>query len=267
MRIHHSSPSPGRMPARSGAALVRRHAEPTGSGAARRVLVLQRTAGNHAVAALLRSAVAPVGVQRQTAGTRVSTRGLDAQAAAIVTNAANTSRPVSQRAVELVWAIIRAYFPSKAGLVRAVQFDDSETGLSTTVRTAANAQGTRSVGSTFLNEALTGFARRPLQVGHELEHVEQHRSGMGGPATKHLREFLAFYHKALAPELAGTGRVSHSTRVRLIDAALGNHYCLSTQLRTTHAAKEQELLAARARHDGRASNPSTTPPSSCQPSG
>jgi hypothetical protein len=190
---------------------------------------------------------------------------LDAWAATIVTNAANAAR-VSQRTIELVWAI-RTYFPSKAGLVRAVQFNDSVTGLSTTVRTAANAQGTISVGSPFLNEALTGFARRSLQVGHELEHVEQHRSGMGGPATKHLREFLALYHEALAPELTGTGRVSHSTRVRLIDAALGNYYCLSTQLRTTHAAKEQELLAARALHDGRTGNPSTTPPSSCRPSG
>jgi len=149
MRIHYSSPSPGRIPARRGTDLVRQHAEPTGSGAAHHVLVLQRTAGNHAVAALLHTAVSPVGVQRQTAGTRVSTRGLDARAVVIVTNAANGNRPVSQRAVELVWAIIRTYFPSKAGLVRAVQFDDSQTGLSTTVRTAANAQGTISVGSTF----------------------------------------------------------------------------------------------------------------------
>ena len=85
-------------------------------------------------------------------------------------------------------------------------------------------QGKITVGHSFLQQTTEqGFARRVLQVDHELEHVRQHRAGMGGANRQDEREFLAFQREALEPELAGTGRSrsldqgeSHRRRARLL---------------------------------------------------
>ena len=71
------------------------------------------------------------------------------------------------------------------------------------------------------------FARRVLQVGYELRHIDQWRAGMVGPARKAEREFLAHFWVATTPEPSGTGCMPHATRVNVIDAALGNFYCMS----------------------------------------
>ena len=83
---------------------------------------------------------------------------------------------------------------------------------------------------------------------------------MGGPKNSALREFLAFHREALQQEFAGTGRVSHSTRVALIDAALKNYYKMPDDTRTKHADKKEELLKDREQHDGQAGNAKTQPP-------
>lgn len=112
------------------------------------------------------------------------------------------------------------------------------------------------------------FARRVLQVGHELEHITQIRSGLAGGHKKYEREFLAFYHEALNPEKQGTGLMQHRTRLRLIDAALGNYYCLSDTKQKEYATKKQELLDRRNSEIDAGGKPDTTnPPSKCKPSG
>src|SRR5205823_12433653 len=89
-------------------------------------------------------------------------------------------------------------------------------------------------------------ARRVLQVGHELEHIDQYRTGLSGGHKASEREFLAFYHEALAVEKPGTGSVQHAGRVPLIDAALGYYNCLDDDKKKEYGAKQQELLGRRA---------------------
>jgi len=120
------------------------------------------------------------------------------------------------------------------------------------------------VGDYFVNNTTkAGFARRVIQVDHELEHIRQHRAGMGGPKTKKLREFLAYHREALAPEPSGTGKVSHATRVDLIDAALKNYFCMSDDQRKEHVGKKDELLKVRADHVEKSHKTFPEPPSSC----
>ena len=189
---------------------------------------------------------------------------LDAKAKAIVDSAQDATKPAEQRAVQLVRSIIATYFAGDAAMVKDVVWDaKDENGLSTDAVDGKNAKGTINVGPGFLRQAsATGFARRVIQVDHELEHVRQHRAGgMGGPKNSDLREFLAFQREALQEELAGTGRVSHATRVSLIDEALRRYHKLSEDQQKTHAAKKQALLDERTEHDGKAGNPKTTSPS------
>jgi hypothetical protein len=124
--------------------------------------------------------------------------------------------------------------------------------------------GTITVGRYFVdNTTSAGIARRVLQVGHELQHIDQQRSGKGGPTNRHLREFLAFHWEATAPEAAGTGRVSHATRVALIDAALGNYNCLDATEKTQHQTKQQELLTLRTTEQAASGQPATPAPTAC----
>src|SRR5207247_1955655 len=124
--------------------------------------------------------------------------------------------------------------------------------------------GTITVGRYFVeNTTGAGIARRVLQVGHELQHIDQQRSGKGGPTNRHLREFLAFHWEATAPEAAGTGRVSHATRVALIDAALGNYNCLDATEKTQHQTKQQELLTLRTTEQAASGQPATPAPTAC----
>ena len=213
---------------------------------------MQRLAGNAAVLAAVQRAAT---VQRKS--------GLDAGAQAIVTAAQDTKKTVDERAVALVRAILATYFSADAGLVKDVVYDDARAagGLNIESGNGKAAKGTISVGDDFLKQATeSGFARRVIQVDHELEHVRQHRAGLGGANRSTLREFLAFSREALQAEFTGTGRISHSTRLRLIDEALRLYFKLGEDDRKTHEGRRKALLEEREKHNGKAGNPRTEPP-------
>jgi hypothetical protein len=201
----------------------------------------------------------------QRSSAPAATQQLDTRARAVIRSAQDPTVPVDRRAIGAVRSIINTYYPTEASLVRGVIYDAAEVGLSTSVATGPTARGVITVGRYFVDHTdLQGLARRVLQVDHELEHVRQHRQGLGGPGTKGLREFSAFSREALKRELPGTGRVSHSTRVSLIDAALGNYHCLSAELRRRYSAGRTRLIVSRTLHvqlSGRTHPPA---PTSCR---
>lgn len=83
-------------------------------------------------------------------------------------------------------------------------------------------------------------------------HIDQYRSGLTGKDNHPEVEFLAFYHEALADEFIGTSRMAHSTRMDLIDVALGQFNCFSAQLQKNHLSKQKELLTRRTAENGKA---------------
>jgi hypothetical protein len=219
------------------------------ASAAHAAALAQAGNADRARAIASQSGVQPGVLQRQEAK-----KTLDATATKIIADAQDDKTKPEERAVAAVRSIIREYHAGDAGLVANVVYDDAKagTGLMTETKFAPSGKteevtGTIYVGSSFLGQVdKKGFARRVLQVGHELEHIKQWRSGLTGPKNKPEREFLAFYHEALAAEKAGTGRVQHSTRVRLIDAALGNYYCLASDKQKANESKKTELIERRA---------------------
>jgi hypothetical protein len=192
---------------------------------------------------------------------------LDAPAQAIVAAAQSTNGTAASRAVAAVQAILTTYYSSDGSKVIEVVYTASEPGLSTTaVGTGQTTRGRIQVGDYFLNNTTAqGLARRVLQVGHEIHHIDQWRAGMVGKSRQHEREFLAFYWEALAPAVAGTGRVSHSTRVSLIDAALQHFNCFPEATQREHASKRDELVAARSTHQAASGQPATPLPTACAP--
>jgi|GEM_PF-3946120 len=173
--------------------------------------------------------------------------GLDENALRIIALAQNSSRSLDVRGPEVVRAIIDQYYPSDSPKVSRIVFQDGEPGLSTTYTgTGASRVGIITVGRNFVeNTSRPHFARRIAQVRHEIQHIEQHRAGMAGQGRSEEREFLAFYDEALFRELPHTGRITHSTRVSLIDAALGHYYCLSQQIQADYASRRSDLLTRR----------------------
>jgi hypothetical protein len=107
--------------------------------------------------------------------------------------------------------------------------------------------------------SLLHFTRPPEPPDLGAAH-RRHRRGMGGPKTAHLREFLAFTREALAPEVEGTGRVSHSTRVSLIDAALKHYYKTGKPDRDKHKDKRDKLLEAPKEHAAKSGRKYGPPP-------
>ena len=188
---------------------------------------------------------------------------LDDKAKAIIAAAKDEKKTVEERARQLVRDIVAAYWdPSK---VVEVVFDPKEGGVSTSpIGKGATNKGKIFVGPTFLG-GVDQFARRVIQVGHELQHVDQQRAGMGGDAKKDEREFLAFAWGANEPEKQGTGRVTHSTRVEMIDRALRHYFCMSADKQTEHKSRKEALLELRKEHDGKAGNDKTQPPTECKP--
>jgi hypothetical protein len=168
--------------------------------------------------------------------------------------------------VDVVQQIINQYFASDASKVSSILYVEATPGLSTTYTgTGATLTGIITVGRYFVENTVSRhFARRVAQVGHEIEHIGQQRAGMGGANRSDEREFLAFYHEALFVERPGTGRMQHSTRVSLIDAALGYYYCLSAALQTQYDANKQELLTRRTAEVAASGNPATSPPTTCR---
>ena len=260
---------------------VRIHADAHSATSAESVDALAYTAGSDVVFAagqydpmtpsgrhLLAHELAHVAQQRSGGAAlrrQPSPTSIDPTAQAIITAAQTTSTPIADRATAAVRAIIDTYYGSQASKVAAIVYSDSEPGLATTYTgTGAAITGTITVGRYFVeNTTRAGFARRVLQVGHELQHIDQQRSGMGGPTKRHLREFLAFHWEATAPEAAGTGRVSHASRVALIDAALSNYNCLDAAEKTQHQTKQQALLTLRTTEQAASGQPATSPPTAC----
>jgi uncharacterized protein DUF4157 len=192
---------------------------------------------------------------------------VDADAQRIIDLAQDTMTPIKQRAVAVVQAIINQYFSADAPKISGINYRADEPGLRVNyVGSGAATTGVLDVGSEFVaNTTQAHFARRVLQVRHEIEHIDQVRSGMAGENRSDEREFIAFYHEALAQELPGTSRMQHSTRVQLIDGALGYYYCLASELQSANAARRDELVARRVeevRRSGR--NDLGKAPSACR---
>ncbi|HWQ18539.1 MAG TPA: DUF4157 domain-containing protein [Methanotrichaceae archaeon] len=184
------------------------------------------------------------------------------QANAIIAKAKDQNVPLNARAIEAVNGIIREYYDPS--MVSEVVYSENERGLATSpVGKGKDIRGRITVGKYFI-EHIDSFARRVLQVGHEMQHVEQQRQGMGGEKNKNKREFLAFYWEGLATERLGTGQMPDATRRDLIDAALGNYNCLSQDEQKANAGKRDELLKRRVTVNGTHGNPSTQPPSDCR---
>lgn len=200
---------------------------------------------------------------------------LDATARSIIAIAQDAAVPIDARARETVRRIIGTYYPGDAAKVSGVQFLDVVRDSNGTVRrlqgleTVSEGTGTATrglirIGRDFVDGTNAQFfARRVLQVGHELQHIDQWRAGMTGPARSPEREFLAHAWTALTPEKPGTGCMPHTMRVRIIDAALGNLNCLAPADRARHAQTEARLLALRTREDRATGRAATTAPSTC----
>jgi len=153
---------------------------------------------------------------------------LDAKAQAIV-DAAEADKPSKEeRAKNVVWSILKTYYADRQDLIKDVTYPATNKGLITTTPAAkapkGAEQGSIAVSDEFLEQTTKeGFARRVLQVGHELMHVEQQRKGMSGSDKSAEREFLAFAWEGMAEEVAGTGKMNRGTRLRLINEAIKNY--------------------------------------------
>jgi hypothetical protein len=128
----------------------------------------------------------------------------------------------------VVWSILKTYYADRQDLVKDVTYPSTNKGLLTTTPAArapkGSEQGSIAVSDEFLEQTTKeGFARRVLQVGHELMHVEQHRQGMGGAGKSAEREFLAFAWEGMAEEVQGTGHMNRGTRLKLINEAIKNY--------------------------------------------
>ncbi len=173
----------------------------------------------------------------------------------------------SQKANKIVAAIVCYYYNPYQGTVRNITYDpDLNSGLMTTrVGRGSNSKGDISVSDQFIQGTNSShFARRVLQVGHELKHIQQYRSGMTGNVNKNEREFQAFCENALADEFEGTGRMSRATRRNLIDAALGYYYCLSTDKKQEYLPHKTRLLTRRSEINNSAGRGPTAAPTSCR---
>lgn len=186
---------------------------------------------------------------------------LDEKAKKIIEAGKDTSKPIDQRAIDAVNSIVKAYYDP--ALVEKVIYDESTPGLKTSpIGKDRDIKGQITVGKYFI-ENIDSFGRRVLQVGHELQHVQQQRAGMGGSAKKNEREFLAFHWEATQPEKTGTGKMPHATRVALIDEALKNYYCMPEADQKTHADKKDALLKLRGTEETASGHPHTEPPAAC----
>jgi hypothetical protein len=187
---------------------------------------------------------------------------IDEHAKKTIEAAKDTSKSIDQRAIEAVNSIVKTYYDPS--LVEKVVYDEKDPGLTTSpIGKGKDIKGQITVGKYFI-ENIGSFARRVLQVGHELQHVQQQRAGMGGPGKKNEREFLAFHWEATQSEKSGTGKMPHASRVSLIDEALRNYYCMPDADQKTHADKKAELLKLRETEEKASGNPHKDPPTECK---
>ena len=178
---------------------------------------------------------------------------LDEKAKKIISIAADTKKTAEQRAVAIVKAIIDEYYAADKPLVDSVVYDNAKagTGVQASQKFAKGSKPEESTGIIYVgDDFLKGvtekhFARRVLQVGHEIEHIHQWREGLAGGHKANEREFLAFYHEATLPEKPGTGRMVPGTRLRLIHGALDNYVCMPAEKQTEHTTKQKTLIDTR----------------------
>lgn len=187
---------------------------------------------------------------------------IDSRAQAILDIAAGKEAP-SAKAISVVTQIICNYYPGDAGLVDKVVYKSAQKGLWTNSKgSKEKSTGEIEVGDDFVaSTSAINFPRRVLQVGHELEHIKQFRSGLGGDKNNDEREFLAFADNGLGDEFEGTGRMQFGTRVNVIDAAMGYYFCFADKLKEKHKAKFAALKARRAEliKTGKVNNPNAEP--------
>jgi hypothetical protein len=192
---------------------------------------------------------------------------LDVTARAIIKDAQDPAFGYDSRGMGTVWSIVRTYYPADVALVSWVIFVPNEPGVSVTRMGSPHMppiRGGIQVGRSFIdNTTERFFARRVLQVGHELQHIKQWRSGMIGPAFKNEREFLAHFWTATTREFPGTGCVLPRTRVDIIDCALGNYFCMSVAKQREHTPRKERLLALRGTIVTASGRPATSPPARC----
>jgi hypothetical protein len=188
---------------------------------------------------------------------------LDDRAEEVVALAQAEDVAVADRAVQIVERMLADYFPDQAAQVSRAYFDADDQGLSARPDGDGSATGSIGVGPYYVAHTTEhGLARRVLQLGHELQHIGQYRSGMVGDQHKHEREFLAFLWESSTPELPGTGRMPHATRVALIDAALENYLCMPDDRQQAHAGDREDLVALRQSEEALSGNEPTPIPSS-----
>ena len=195
---------------------------------------------------------------------------MDKDAQAIVDAAQDQNVPIDERAEKTVQAILDKYYSADKANVDRIVYVQNDPGLTTSWDPPASSpKPFMKVGDQFVAAATAAhFSRKVLQVGHEIQHVRQFKTKTPGLGEKfkHEREFLAFYWESTAPTVAGTGKdMSHSTRVDLIDAALGHLCCLPAG---SYAAEKKALLDLRLQHDGvdksgKKTLPTTSPPTTC----
>jgi hypothetical protein len=192
--------------------------------------------------------------------------GIDAQAEALIALAQNAATPIDQRGKELVAQMLAAYYPNDAAKFKAIKYIAATQGVLADCPASGPASMTckLEVGSYFVEHTTKReISHRVLQLGHEIQHVEQHRQGMGGDAHRHEREFLAFHWEATAPEKAGTGHLQHSTRVMVIDAALGHYNCLTAAEKASYDSRYKQLLTLRQSEQTASHQPATRAPTGC----
>ncbi|HET6976766.1 MAG TPA: DUF4157 domain-containing protein [Pyrinomonadaceae bacterium] len=178
---------------------------------------------------------------------------LDEKAKKIIAITADTKKTAEQKAVAVVQAIIDEYYASEKSIIDSVAFDNAKagSGVQASQKFAKGNKPEESTGIIYVGDDFfkgvteKHFARRVLQVGHEIEHIHQWREGLSGGHKANEREFLAFYHEATLSEKPGTGRMVPGTRLRLIHAALDNYVCMPAEKQTEQAAKQKELIASR----------------------
>jgi hypothetical protein len=193
---------------------------------------------------------------------------IDLTARSIIAAAQNRSVPIETRGVQNVRNILNAYYPNEVAKVSNVQWDASLNGLMTTSQSSPTATGLITVGRQFTDGTVEmHFARRVLQTGHELRHIDQQRAMMGGPARKAEREFLAHYWAATTPPKPGTGCMVKGTHVSVIDCSLSFRNCMTAADRAKYPGYEQKLLDLRSRLRPDTPWPPAAGMPACPPSG
>jgi hypothetical protein len=159
-------------------------------------------------------------------------------------------------AKQVVMAIVKQYYSNYENKINDIKHENSGpynpdgkkvkvTGLLTQCTTGKTPVCVIFVSDYFLNNITFNrgaFARRVIQIGHEMDHIDQH-VGSTRITSQDEREFLAFYNESLAVEKPGTGMISHSMRATLIDSAMGYYHCLekATKLKYNVRFKELEI--------------------------